>query len=479
MKPIYLLMLLLISTANLSASEKITPNYYQDIRPIIEQTCLGCHSSKGISFSFEDPEQAYLYHAAINSAVQQRRMPPWLAETGHQIYKDDISLSHRQLTQFEQWAEAGYPKGNKPAETTGFKLEQDKITNSFNADLSLKSAQQAYLPKQNQKDDYRCFIVDWPETKDKFVTGFKAIPGNTKVVHHIVLFAARPEVTDMFKELAAEEEGIGYQCFGGAVPDRLGDDETRRSFENKYPGGVKKLSQNNYWLAHWAPGMDGYHFPKNTGVPIKKGSALILQVHYYSAFAPGEKDPGSQLIFTLADSVKKPAIHYPLTNNGWLNSKNNQSMVINPGQQNTYAVNVSLKRIANYTAWITETQMESVNAVEIHSANVHMHAFGASGSTALVYENGETETLLSIPRWDIDWQRDFTLAEPKRFDKNRFKQIQLSVDCTFKNYSDEIVYGGYGSDDEMCFNFSYIALELKAKELTGEELIKQVKSTAK
>ena len=154
-------------------------------------------------------------------------------------------------------------------------------------------------------------------------------------------------------------------------------------------------------------------------------------------------------------------------------------MVINPGQQNTYAVNVSLNRIANYTAWITETQMESVNAVEIHSANVHMHAFGASGSTALVYENGETETLLSIPRWDIDWQRDFTLTEPKRFDKNRFKQIQLSVDCTFKNYSDEIVYGGYGSDDEMCFNFSYIALELKAKELTGEELIKQVKSTAK
>jgi hypothetical protein len=95
-----------------------------------------------------------------------------------------------------------------------------------------------------------------------------------------------------------------------------------------------------------------------------------------------------------------------------------------------------------------------------------MHAFGTSGKTAVLYENGETETLLSIPRWDIDWQRDFTLAEPKRFDKSQLEQIQLSVDCTFKNHSDDIVYGGYGSDDEMCFNFSYIALDLTAKGAT-------------
>lgn len=474
MNPLYLLTLLLINISNLSAAEKITPNYYQDIRPIIEQNCLGCHSSEGISFSFEDPEQAYVFHAAMNSAVQERRMPPWLAETGHQIYKDDISLSKLQLIQFEQWAEAGYPKGNKSAETTSINIEQNNRTKPFKADLSLKSAQQSYLPKQDQKDDYRCFILDWPETKDKFVTGFKAIPGNTKIVHHIVLFAARPEVTDMFKELEAEEEGIGYQCFGGAVPDRLGDKEIRQSFEKKYPGAVNKLSQNNYWLAHWAPGMDGYNFPENTGVPVKKNSALILQVHYYSAFAPGVKDPGSQLSFTLANSVKKPAIHYPLTKNNWLNSKKNKSMVINPGQQKTYAVNVPLNNIANYTAWITETKMESVNAVEIHSANIHMHAFGASGRASLVYENGNTETLLSIPRWDIDWQRDFTLTEPKHFDKNQFEQIQLSVNCTFKNYSDEVVYGGYGSNDEMCFNFSYIALDLSTK-----DVIKQVKSTKK
>jgi len=470
----YFLTLLLISISHFSAAETHTPNYYQDIRPIIEENCLGCHSSKGISFSFEDPEQAYLFHTAINSAVQERRMPPWLAETGHQIYKDDISLSQLQIKQFEQWAEAGYPKGNKSAETSVISLALPPITTPFKADLSLESAQQAYLPKQEQKDDYRCFIVDWPESKDKFVTGFKAIPGNTKIVHHIVLFAARPEVTDMFKELEAEEEGIGYQCFGGAVPDRLGDDNTRRSFEKKYPEGVKKLSQNNYWLAHWAPGMDGYHFPENTGVPVKKGSALILQVHYYSAFAPGKKDPGSQLSFTLADSVEKPAIHFPLTRNDWLYSKKNQSMVIKPGQQKTYSVNVPLKNIANYTAWITETKMENVNAVEIHSANVHMHSFGASGRTAVVYNNGDKETLLSIPRWDIDWQRDFTLAEPKHFDKNQFKQIQLSVDCRFKNHSDEIVYGGYGSDDEMCFNFSYIALELTAK-----DVVKQLNTTAK
>jgi hypothetical protein len=32
------------------------------------------------------------------------------------------------------------------------------------------------------------------------------------------------------------------------------------------------------------------------------------------------------------------------------------------------------------------------------------------------------------------------------------------VECTYENPTDEPIYGGYGSYDEMCFNFSYIAV---------------------
>jgi hypothetical protein len=44
-----------------------------------------------------------------------------------------------------------------------------------------------------------------------------------------------------------------------------------------------------------------------------------------------------------------------------------------------------------------------------------MHAFGQSGVITLTDRNGRKETLLSVPRWDLRWQRDFTLVEPRIF----------------------------------------------------------------
>ena len=87
-----------------------------------------------------------------------------------------------------------------------------------------------------------------------------------------------------------------------------------------------------------------------------------------------------------------------------------------------------------------------------------MHAFGASGSTSLLDSAGEKHTLLNIPAWDLDWQRDFMFTEGKVISSEDFDRTRLIVECTFSNYTNETVYGGYGSDDEMCFNFSYMSV---------------------
>ena len=49
-------------------------------------------------------------------------------------------------------------------------------------------------------------------------------------------------------------------------------------------------------------------------------------------------------------------------------------------------------------------------------------------------------------------------TEGKMIPRSEFEDSRLIVECTFSNYTDETVIGGYGSDDEMCFNFSYIAV---------------------
>lgn len=444
-----------------------TPDYHRDIRPLVEANCLGCHSDSGVAFSMEDQETAYQLGPAMVQAVAARRMPPWLAEPGHQQYVDDRALSPAEIKLFADWAEAGYPKGTvgsgapaKSAVVPGGK---------FAADLSLDVMSDAgYLPVQTRKDDYRCFVLDWPMEKSTYVTGFRAVPGNTRVAHHLVLFAIEPQQAARFKALEAAEEGDGYQCFGGAVPDRLGDPETRKVYEAQHPNGMRELRLGHFWLAHWAPGMDGYRFPAGTGVRLEPGSVIVAQMHYYAGFAPGERDQGSRMEFQVAESVEKPAFYLPLTDFRWLESRDNQSMVVPSGERATYETSVQLGDLQKMIARITKIPEQEIAGLELHSANLHMHRFGSSGRISLTDAQGRRETLLSVPRWDLAWQRDFTFAAPKVFPREALKGTRIAVECTFENPAEQTLYGGYGSDEEMCFNFSYIAVQRMPAAALGE-----------
>jgi hypothetical protein len=317
----------------------------------------------------------------------------------------------------------------------------------------------SYLPDQSRSDDYRCFLVDWSSEDPRFLTGFRADPGNRNVAHHVVVYAVVPHMADRFRELEAEEAGAGYQCFGGALPDRLGDRDVRAAYEAQYPDGVRELSRANFWLAHWAPGMEGHVFPAGTGIRLDPGMLLVVQMHYYSSDAAGERDTGSQLGLTTTESVERPAFHLAQTRGDWLGANRNETLVIPPGVRRTYGMRDNLGDLLGYVSDLTHVDPSRIKALEIHSANLHMHAFGHSGRVVLTHDTGQRETLLSIPRWDLAWQRDFTFRRPKILVRDSLEDAFLEVECTYENPGAETVYGGYGSMEEMCFNFSYIAVQ--------------------
>ena len=430
--------------------------FHADVMPLIEANCLVCHATDGVSFSFENPEETYNFRMAIALAVKENRMPPWLAEPGHQEYVGDYSLTAEEKALIAEWAAAGYAR----AETEYTESEIPEIK-TFDADLSVAVLQDGpYRPNQNRKDDYRCFIVDWPYETDTYVTGFMAEPGNTRLAHHLVAHMIEPESVALLKTLSDEEEGQGHQCFGGALPDRFDDESARLDVEERFPGGWEKLANDNYWLSHWAPGMYGVEFPKDTGILMRPGSAVVVQMHYYSAFAPGESDNDTVMHFQVADSVEKPSVNHPLTKNRWLYGEDNESMQIPPRESATYEISEGFDALADYMSEALGIDREYISAIELQSANVHMHSFGSSGVTSLLDSDGRKETLLSIPRWDLAWQRDFMFTEGKVIPNDEFARTRLIVECTYSNYTDETVYGGYGSDDEMCFNFSYMSVIL-------------------
>lgn len=432
--------------------------YYDDVRPILVENCLGCHSEAGISWSMEDAERTYERAPRIARAMESRRMPPFLAEPGHQEYVGDLSLDEATLALVRRWAENGYARGEArpdPARTAAVSHHA-----AFEPDLSLELLPGGeYLPNQDRSDDYHCFLVDWTEDAESYITGFRAVPGNRNVAHHVVIYSVEPEMWERYRELDAAEEGPGYQCFGGALPDRLGDREERAAYEARYPDGVREMNRAAFWLAHWAPGMDGHVFPEGTGIRMKPGSGIVVQMHYYSSTAPGEADAGSRLDFITAPAVERPAFHLAQTRNDWLSGERNETMVVPAGEMRTYESRVRLSDLVGLAAASSGIPEARVHGLQLHSANVHMHAFGHSGEVVLTHATGQTEMLLNIPRWDLGWQRDFTFVEPKVVRGEDLERTFVTVRCTYENDTDGPIYGGLGSMDEMCFNFSYIAVE--------------------
>lgn len=442
--------------------------YYEDVRPVLDQNCMTCHTEAGVAFSMEDAERTYRRRRAIGTTVADRLMPPWLAEPGHQQYVGDRSLSAADIKTITDWALADYPKGD-PASYEVTEQAAAATEGSFQPDVTLELIPgQSYLPAQDRDDDYRCFVTRWPETGPTYITGFRGAPGNLNVAHHIVLYAAGPEYADRFAELEDVEDGAGYTCFNGALPDELFDPERRAAYEEQYPNGLREISRANRWLAHWAPGMDGYAFPEGTGLPIESGSVVIVQLHYYSAHAPGESDSGTRMEFVTRPDVDRAAYNFPFTDNDWFQGREEGTMVVPPGENATYSLTASLDNLLPEIAHALDVDADSIQDLTIHSANLHMHKFGASGTISLTRSDGAEEMLLSVPVWDLGWQRDFEFVDPKHFTREDFANTRLTVTCTYHNPTENPVYGGLGSEDEMCFNLPYLSVGVRPSVAAAE-----------
>lgn len=447
---------LLFFALMLLVGSAVATDYYTGIRPIIERRCLHCHSGGGVSFAFGDLEASYNFRSAMANAVAARRMPPWMAAPNVQHYQADLSLSDAEIAAFADWAAANFPKGD---------VKQYRATpanvSAFKADVQFDvSGSKGFLPDQNARDDYHCFLAKWPVKQSQYVRGIEFIPGNLRIAHHAILYVIDGKFTAALDALDAAEPGPGYRCFGGPLPDRAGDPKVAAAFEKRFPGAIKNIQQGNFWLGHWAPGMSGYSLPKDTGILINANSIVIVQMHYFNGFARNQTDQITRIGVQLAKSVKKPAFNWPLSNIAWLDAANNKSLVVPAKQKTSVFTQANLAGLDTYLSAYAGVPMQEISGLEIHSANLHMHLIGAAGQVTLIGPKGE-EPLLHVPRYEFGWQRDFVFDAPKIVPLNQLKQWQIRVDCTFANPTNEPVYGGYGSNQEMCYNFSLISIARK------------------
>jgi thiol-disulfide isomerase/thioredoxin len=184
-------------------------------------------------------------------------------------------------------------------------------------------------------------------------------------------------------------------------------------------------------LAAYTPGDRPSVFPPGVGKKIAKGSDLLFEVHYTPIGKPRFDRSSIGLVLSA-----EPPSHLAITK-----GIPAHYLRIPPGDPD-YVV---------HTFWRTPRE------IRLLSLTPHMHLRGKSFEFSAHYPDGRTEILLSVPRYDFNWQSVYRLAEPKAMPKGTEIHCEAHYDNSRANLANpdptRTVTWGEQSEDEMMIGF--------------------------
>lgn len=144
-------------------------------------------------------------------------------------------------------------------------------------------------------------------------------------------------------------------------------------------------------LVGWAPGDLGLVCPPDTALRVPKGAKLRLEMHY----TPNGKKVKDRSSIGIQFASKPPRYELLLSE----------------------FANMGFEVPANDPHHKAEATMRIRADARLVSLTPHMHWRGKAYHYEVVYPDGKKETLLSVPRWDFNWQHTYRFAEPVKLPK--------------------------------------------------------------
>lgn len=408
-----------LGTATDAGATSGVPTFAIDIEPIMQAKCQSCHRAGGIApFPLVTFEEVKRHGFDAKAKTASREMPPWGAFDAEDCkvthpFLDDLRMTDEQIALVARWVDGGMPMGDeskRPAPRTTFPA------------TSLEGGTRFQLPQpytvQPGNDDLRCFPIDPGFTEDTWITTTNVVPGDARVVHHVVVYLDK-------NRKAPEKAGPdgSYKCFGGPG---IGD------------GGV-----GTTLLLAWAPGVP----PTGVGqtdaaIKIPKGAGLVMQVHYHPTNEP-VVDRSSFEVLTLPPG-KKPShvAQVVLAGNARDAQGSNTGGIVKllPGPSDP-PEGPSFLIPSGATAH-TES-MDIVPAaipvtLRLALAGAHMHWAGTNLKLTIeraAPADGQppNECLLSTPKYDFNWQRGYSYDARYEDLPTLQSGDKLHLTCTYDN----------------------------------------------
>ncbi len=396
-------------TTSLSLFSQTNYTWADDVACIVYSHCTNCHNAEGVApFTLESYDDvAQRANAIMFSAVVEQTMPPFPAKGPHNAFVGDYSLEQTEIDILKEWLENDLPTGDLSTAPAVPNFEQEFEIENPDHIIELPEFTVPNLPDD---DLYRCFVFPAPFSEDLFVKGLEVIPGNTRAVHHVLMYF---DPSGTSSSLDAQDPEIGYSCFGG-----IGTNDAQL-------------------IGGWAPGGSAQFFPDNMGVRLPSDGNIVVQVHYPS-YAAGEVDQTS--------------IRLNLT------SENQRELYVVPILNHfTSMINGPLYIPAN-TVKTFDQEFELWGKMTMVGTAPHAHLICTDMESWAEAPNGDRIDLINIPRWDFDWQKFYGYKRPIILDGGTVIKGRATYDNTVNNHHNpsfppEDIWVGEATTDEMMVFF--------------------------
>jgi len=399
-----------------------SPNYSEDIAPILFENCTECHNTGGIApFSLMNYQESSSMAPQVVLSVISGEMPPWPVDTNYQRYAHERILSTSEINDFINWNNNGTPEGDPnlapdtPTYTVGAKIPTPP---DFILELPI------YTSAAYNEDDYICFTETTSFNTDKWVKAIEVIPGNLSTVHHALVYI----------DTSNNSSSVTTDCMG--VEGSL--------------------------IAGYVPGTEPTIFPNGPnmkmGVKMPAGAKITVQMHY-------PQGSGGAI-----DSTKINFFFYP-------DGTQNIRQVFNQALLANWMLWIPANTSPDFTAKYPPGNNILNNDFSILSVFPHMHLIGEEITSYAVGPTNDTIPFERITHWDFEWQGYYHFKNLLKVPMGSKLYAEAKYNNTSSNPHNpynppQLITAGEATTDEMMLVFlQYVVYQAGDENLNLEDLL--------
>ena len=372
-------------------AEANAPTFTKDVAPILNEQCVACHRDGEVApMSLTSYQEVRPWARAIKNKVASREMPPWFADNNVGLaFANDPSLSQDEIDTIVAWVDGGSVKGDDadlpPAPTFAYGWGHP---DGHDPDVIIPMSAEPFEIAAEGQLPWLNFTAKTNFDTDVFATAIEARAGNRAVIHHITITGVESAIP-LPPGPVADVAGVGVPQVEGEAPE----------------GAEERKAPRVDLMAVYVPGAGFEQYLPGHGKRVIGGpdAYLNFNMHYQMTGRP-ETDRSSMGVWLL----KEPMTHEVLRDTGGRGTTliEGAELLGDPRDRQIPAIP---PHAAHYERVFIKPYPQGTT---LFNFNPHAHLRGSDFEYTVVHPDGREQVVLSIPKYDFNWQLSYDLAEP-------------------------------------------------------------------